>query len=484
LSALAVGRPVDYHRPMMRNLHKRRLRAVLAVIAALAALAATIASLPTAGAPAGADVGSWPQWRGPTGNGVAHGADPPVVWSEDRNVVWKRAIPGRGLSSPVVWKDRIYVTTAVPVGASLAAGPAPVDGAHDNMTARHELAFKVLAFDTASGAPVWETTVRRLRPHESTHTSASWASPSPATDGRRVYASFGSAGIYALDLAGKQLWSVDLGDMKIRHGHGEGSSPVLHGDTLVVNWDHQGQSFVIALAAATGKERWRVARDEITSWSSPLVVEHDGTVQVIVSATGRVRGYDLADGKEIWAAAGLSRNVVASPVAADGLVYVGNSYDERAMMAVDLRRARGDVSGGDAIVWTRSRDTPYVPSPVLSGDRLCFLKHYQALLTCVNGPSGETLFGPRRLPGMANIYASPVAAGGRLYVAGLNGATAVLADTDTFRHLATNRLDDSFAASPAVAGRAIYLRGERHLYKIEARESPAPPTPSSESPQH
>ena len=428
----------------------------------------------------GGDACHWPQWRGPTGNGVACGAAPPVRWSEGAGIAWKRELPGRGLSSPVVWGDRIYVTTAVPVGPAVGAERHAAAGAHDNMNAGQRMAFQVIALSTDSGEIVWETTVRTQRPHDSTHTSASWASPSPVTDGERVFASFGSAGLYALDRSGKILWSVDLGDMQIRHGHGEGSSPVLHGDTLVVNWDHQGPSLLVALAASSGEERWRVERDEITSWSTPLVVEHAGRAQVVVSATGRVRGYDLATGEVIWAAAGLSGNVVASPVASGGRVYVGNSYERRAMMGIDLRRARGEI-GGDAILWTRTRDTPYVPSPVLAGDTLCFLKHYQPLLTCVHGPDGRTLFGPQRLPGLADIYASPVAAGGRLYIVSRNGATAVLRAAVEFRPLATNQLDDSFSASPAVAGGALYLRGERFLYKIVGDPPPAIPTPSAGS---
>jgi outer membrane protein assembly factor BamB len=254
--------------------------------------------------------------------------------------------------------------------------------------------------------------------------------------------------------------------MQIFHGHGEGSSPVLYKDTLIVNWDHQGESFVVALDARTGKERWRIARDEITSWSTPLIVEHGGTTQVVISATKRVRSYDLASGGLIWECAGLSRNVVASPVAADGFVYVANSYDRQAMLAIRLAGAKGDITNTDAVVWKRERDTPYVPSPLLYDDTLCFIKHNQGFLTCVEAKSGKALFGPQRLEGMRNIFASPVAAADRIYIADRNGSTMVIKRGATFEPLARNRLEDSFSASPAIVGDALYLRGERNLYCI------------------
>jgi outer membrane protein assembly factor BamB len=324
----------------------------------------------------------------------------------------------------------------------------------------------VLAIDRRDGNVLWRRTVRSGLPHASVHESGTWASNSAVTDGEHVFASFGSGGIYCLDMDGEPVWQANLGEMQIKHGHGEGSSPALRGDTLIVNWDHQGESFVVALDKRTGKQRWKVARDEATSWSTPLIVEHDGRVQVIVSATRRVRSYDLASGEVIWECGGLSGNVVASPVAADGFVYVANSYETRAMLAIRLAGAKGDITGTDAVVWTRERDTPYVPSPVLYGDSLCFLKHYQNVLTCVTAKTGKPLFGPRRLTGLGDAYASPVGAGGRIYVVSRNGVTAVIENGGEFEQLASNRLDDSFSASPSIVGGELYLRGASHLYCI------------------
>ena len=408
----------------------------------------------------------WASWRGPLGTGVAPRGNPPVEWSEEKNVRWKTAIPGKGHSTPIVWGDRIFLTTAVPYGKALVHEHEHADGAHNNVDARQRMKFTVLAVDRRDGAMLWQRTVRSDHPPESAHESGSWASNSAVTDGERLYASFGSSGLYCLDLDGELLWEKDFGDLQILHGHGEGSSPALHEDTVVVNWDHQGESFVIALDKRTGKQKWKVARDEVTSWSSPLIVEHGGKSQVIIAATRRVRAYDLASGDLIWECGGLSGNVVASPVAADGFVYVTNSYNTRAMLAIRLEGAKGDITGTDAVVWSRDRDTPYVPSPVLYDNALCFLKHYQGLLTCVNAKSGEALFGPERLPGIRNVYASLVGAAERIYITDISGTTAVIKHGNKLELLAQNRLEDSFSASPAIVGDELFLRGERNLYCI------------------
>lgn len=414
--------------------------------------------------------GHWPQWRGPLGTGESPDGRPPIVWSEEENVAWKLPLPGLGQSTPVIWGDTIYLTTAVPVGTALAYEDDHDPGAHDNMPPDHRQDFVVLAVNRGTGKISWQRTLRSEQPHEGTHTTASWASQSPVTDGERLIVSFGSRGIFGLDTKGKVLWEKDLGDMRVRHGHGEGSSPALYGNHVVVNWDHEGDSFVVALDQRNGKELWRAARDEMTSWSSPLIVEHEGKVQVILAATGRVRSYDLENGKVLWECGGLSRNVVATPLASDGLVYVANSYDWQAMMAIRLD-ARGDITAqlksgnGNVVVWQKGRDTPYVPSPVLAGNELCFMKHLQGIMTCVDAKTGESELGARRLPGIRNVFASPVAAAGRLYVSSREGATVVLRQSDD-QALAINTLDDSFSASPAIAGDTLYLRGNRSLYAL------------------
>jgi outer membrane protein assembly factor BamB len=241
---------------------------------------------------------------------------------------------------------------------------------------------------------------------------------------------------------------------------------VLFGNTLVVNWDHEGQSFTVALDKRTGKQLWKIARDEVTSWATPIVVEHDGKPQLIISGTNRIRGFDLATGRVIWECDGLSANIVATPVSADGMVYAGSSYDTRAMLAIRLEGAKGDITGTDRVAWIRTRGTPYVPSPLLYGESLYFLRHYQGVLTRLIARTGEEQDDPFRLPEIRNVYASPVGAAGRVYITDLDGTTVVISHGDSPTVLAINRLDDSFSASATPVGGELFLRGERYLYCI------------------
>ena len=408
----------------------------------------------------------WPQWRGPLGTGEAPGAKPPVEWSEVKNVRWKTPLPGLGHSTPVIAGDKVFVTTAVPVGEKLPPKFSGAPGAHDNLPVTQKHRFAVIALDRNSGKVLWDKTVAEALPHEGGHESGSLASGSPVTDGERVIAFFGSRGLHCLDLDGEILWQVGLGTMNSKHGHGEGSSPALHGDTIVINWDHEGQSFAAAYKKTSGKEIWKVRRDELTSWSSPIIVEHGGKPQAIISATTRIRSYDLASGKLIWECGGLSANVVATPVYADGVVYCGSSYNTRSMVAIKLDGAEGDITDGDQVLWRRIRRTPYVPSPLLYGESLYFLGHYQPVLTRLEAKSGDEPTGPFRLFGLRNLYASPVGADGRIYFCDLEGRTLVLSHEETPRPLQSNQLDDSFAASPALAGDELFLRGRKFLYCI------------------
>jgi len=407
---------------------------------------------------------AWAQWRGPLGTGVAPDARPPIEWGESKNVRWKTAIPGKGHSSPVVWGDHIFLTTAIPYGDPVK--PKFVrPGAHDNLATTFNHEFVVLAVSRKTGKVLWQKTVHKQIPHEAGHVTASLASASPVTDGEHVYAYFGSYGLYCLDMAGKLIWQKNLGEMHSKHGHGEGASPALHGDTLIITWDQEEDSALIALDKRTGKPRWRVKRDEDTSWATPIVVEHAGKAQVIVPGTNRLRGYDLETGAVIWECSGLSSNIVASPVAAKGFVYAGSSYDTRAMLAVRLDGAKGDISGTKQVAWTRRKGTPYVPSPVLYGDTLYNLQHYQGVIVRLDVKTGDDQGGPFRLDAIDNAYSSPVGGGGRLYVTSRDGFTQVLQHGDRdLKTLAVNRLDDHFSASAALVGRDLILRGERHLY--------------------
>ena len=412
----------------------------------------------------------WGQWRGPLATGAAPKADPPVEWSETKNIRWKTKLPGLGHSSPVVWGSLVFVTTAEMTGSKKPFTGVTPDGAHNNMNPLFDHQFAVMAIDRQTGAVVWRRTVATRQPHESTHESATWASNSPVTDGEHVLSFFGSNGLYCLDTGGRLLWSRDLGDMQVKHGHGEGASPLLHDETVVVNWDHEGASVIVALAKRTGEELWRQPRDEVTSWATPIVVTHDGQAQVVVSGTRRVRGYDLKTGAVIWEAGGLPGNIVASPVGADGMVFAAGSYEKQTLLAIRLTGAKGELTGTQQIAWQKNRSTPYVPSPLLYDGWLYYLRHYQGVLSRVNAKTGDEPSGPFRLGSVFNIYSSPVAAAGRIYVTDRNGKTLVMSNDAEPKALTLNKLDDRFSASAALVGDAIFLRGEKFLYCIGEKD--------------
>ena len=413
----------------------------------------------------------WPQWRGPLANGVAPNANPPVEWSEKKNVRWKVELPGQGHSSPIVFGDRVYVMAATPVGKEQQPVHDSAPGVHDSVPVTHTNQYMVLAMGRSDGRVLWKRIVREEWPHEGGHNTGSPASNSPTTDGEFLYAFFGSRGLYCLDTNGAVKWQQNLGRMLTHHAHGEGSSPVLHGDTLVVNWDHEGESFLHAFDKHSGRQLWKTPRDEKTSWSTPIVVEVEGKPQVVVSATKQVRGYDLATGVQLWAGPGLTDNVVGSPVHWRGLVIAGSSYGQQAMVAIRLAGAKGDLTGGPNVVWKLNRLTPYVPSPLLYGDTLYFIRHNQNILSRLDPATGEFRGDALRLDGIRDfIFASPVGAAGRIYVTGRDGATVVLRHDRQNATLAVNHLDDVFSASPALADRELYLRGERFLYCLEEKE--------------
>ena len=361
--------------------------------------------------------------------------------------------------------DRVIVLVAAPFGDAQPAVHDSAPGVHDSVPVTHRHRYSVLAVSRAAGRVLWQTPVREDWPHEGGHTTGSQISGSPVTDGQFIYANFGSRGLFCLDTNGAIRWQKDLGRMQTLHAHGEGSSPVLHGELLLVNWDHEGDSFLYALDKRTGETRWKVARDEKTSWSTPLLVEQDGRPQLVVSATQRIRGYDPANGALLWECAGLTDNVVASPVFHRGLVIAGNSYYTQSMLAIRLAGARGDVTGTTNVVWSMKRLTPYVASPLLYGDTLYHLRHNQNVLVRLNPSTGEFRGAPLRLEGIRDfIFASPVGAAGRIYVTGRDGTTVVLRHDADNAPLAVNRLDDRFSASAALVDGELYLRGEKSLY--------------------
>jgi outer membrane protein assembly factor BamB len=404
--------------------------------------------------PLSAEPANWPQWRGPSANGVATGATPPLEWSESRNIRWKVPVPGRGSGSPIVWGDRVFVLTAVSESGAAVPG------------VMHR--FVVIAFDRQTGKVVWQKVAREEAPHEATHAdNGTYASASAVTDGEVLIANFESRGLYAYDLDGNLIWLKDLGDKHMRNQFGEGSTPALHGDTLVHVWDQQGgQSFVIALDKRSGEEKWRRNRDEIDTWATPLIVEVNGRAQVIVPATEQIKSYDLETGDTVWEAAGLTMNAIPSPVVIDNLAILMSGFRGNSLKAIDLTKAKGDITGTEAIVWTYERDTPYVPSPLLYDGLLYMLKSNSGILTVFDAKTGATHYGPQRIEGLAEVFSSPVGAAGRVYITDRSGKTAVLKHGTTYEVLAANSIDDGVDASPALADGDIYLRSHNFLYCI------------------
>lgn len=433
-----------------------------------------IAALMAGQAPPGAAQANWAQWRGPLDCGVAPDARPPLEWSETKNVRWKVAIPGSGHATPIVWQDRVFVQTAVEI---LSADPAEVQPEASNevdpggrvapAAPTHVHAFKLLALERRTGKTVWERTLCEARPHEAGHRDASQASNSPATDGEHVYAYFGSRGLYCVTMQGEVVWSKQFGQMATRRAFGEGSSPALHGDTLALVWDHEGEDFIVALDKRTGQERWRQPRDEPTSWATPVVVEAHGRAQVVTSATNAIRSYDLQTGELVWECRGMTGNVIPTPPHDDRLVYCISGFRGEALLAVRYADARGDVT--DAVAWKYDgKGTPYVPSPVLYDGRLYFLSSNSAQISCVDARTGTAHYSRQRLPEIGDVYASLVAADSKVYIVGRGGQTAVIAPGPELKVLAVNTLDDGFEASPVLVGDELFLRGRKNLYCIAA----------------
>jgi outer membrane protein assembly factor BamB len=409
---------------------------------------------------------NWHQWRGPDGSGVAPRGNPPLEFGEGKNVRWKVDVAGEGHASPVVWGHRVLILGAVRTERERATPP-PADPQAKTAPPEKIYRFQVLCLDLETGQTLWERTACEEAPHEGRHETNSYASASPTTDGQLVYAPFGSRGVYCYTLEGELKWKRDLGRMRTRSGWGEGASPAVHDGILVVNWDQEEGSFIVALDARTGEPRWRRDRDEPTSWATPLIVEHGGRPQAIVNATNRVRSYDVRTGELIWECGGQTVNAIPSPVAAGDLAIVMSGYRGSAAIAIPLD-SKGDVTGKETLRWSLARGTPYVPSPILVDDKVLFTQTNSAILTCVEARTGKPLIERERLPGLQNLYASPVGAAGRVYFFDRDGTALAIRASGKLEVLAASKLDDAVDASPAIVGGRMIVRTRRHVYCLEA----------------
>jgi len=392
----------------------------------------------------------WPYWRGPNRDGMARG-DAPLRWSDTEHIAWKASVPGRGFSSPVVWGDRIFLTTAVPVAGT-------------GGLVEHK--FMVMSFDRKTGKLLWEKVARVATPHQTHHQQyGSFASNSPVTDGKHLFAFFGSRGLYCYTLTGESVWQKDFGELRMFMNFGEGAWTAIEGDRLVVVLDHEGESFLVALNKNTGRELWRTPREGNTNWSGPYITSHNGHKQVVVSASRESVGYDLETGKRIWSAKGLGQNTIPQPVALDGMVFVMSGFRNPNLMAIRLGQ-EGDLTGTESIVWQNQRGNSYTASPVLHDGKLYVLTD-SGMLSCFDAKTGKPYYHQERLPKPYSFKASPVGANGKLYLSSENEDVIVVKMGEKFEVLATNILaGQTFIASPAILDGEIYLRGQNTLFCV------------------
>lgn len=414
----------------------------------------------------GLQAGDWPQWRGPNRNGMAEGGAP-VKFSATENVLWKAEVPGRGHSTPVISGDRIFLTTAIADGeakASAAGGGGGFAGGGAAAGIPHRLL--VMAYSRTTGKLLWQQEAAKITPHEGYHARyGSFASYASVTDGKHVWSLFGSYGLYCYTVEGKLVWKKELPAMRMRMAFGEGGSPTLHGERLILALDQEGESFIAVYEKTTGKELWRKARQERSSWSTPFVVMQGTRPLVVVSATNRVRAYDLQTGEVEWECGGLGANVIPVPVTADGLLFVMSGFRDPNLLAIRLGR-KGDLTGTDAVAWTNQRGNSYTPSPILHEGRLYFLSD-NGRLTCLRAATGEPIYLQQRLPSTYNFKASLLAAGGNLYLATEEGDVVVMKMGEKPEVVAVNSMgDEFFIASPVAVDGVLYLRGRNTLYAI------------------
>ena len=425
-----------------------------------------ISSLTTAGSAA-----NWPQWRGPDGSGISNEKNLPATWNPTTNIKWKAAIPGRGHSSPIVWGNRVFVTTAVEgdVVPGAKAVKHTSDGKEflhpDSIGADRKHQFKVIALNRETGKIAWEALAWEGTPYDNRHRKSSYAASTPATDGKLVYAFFGTEGLYAYDFNGKLAWKAQLGNLGTV-GMGTGTSPILFNNVVIVQCDEDNgeASFIVALDKKTGKEVWRTPRKIQVSWSTPLLVKTATRSELITSGTETVVSYDPATGKELWHHKGVESNAIPSPVANNEMVFLVAGFPAKIAMAIKLGGS-GDLTGTASVPWKYAKGTAYVPSPILYGDYL-YLTTDRGILTCIDAKTGEVKYEGGRIPIPATFTASPVAFEGKILMTSEDGDTFIVKAGPKHEVLATNSVGEPVYASPAIADGRIFIRGEKNLYCI------------------
>jgi outer membrane protein assembly factor BamB len=415
---------------------------------------------------------SWPAFRGGPLAGV--GDKPlPATWAADKNVVWKTDIPGRGWSSPVIWGDKVFVTSVV----SDEKLPEPRKGLYITDLAGKvppgEHRWLVHCLDWKSGKVLWSREAFKAKPESTLHIKNSFASETPVTDGERVYVLFGNVGVVCYDFDGKELWKEKVPAYKTRMGWGTAASPAVHGDRLYVVNDNEEKSYLAALDKKTGKEQWRVERDEKSNWATPFVWKNETRTEIVTAGTKRVRSYDL-DGKLLWELSGMSMIAIPTPFAADGLLYITSGYVADPLMKPVYAikpGAKGDISlkkdekSNDWIVWCQRQAGPYHPTPVVY-DGLMYVLYDRGQLSCYDAKTGKAVYEKERMPGATAFTASPWAADRKVYCLSEDGETFVIKAGREFKVLGQNTLDEMTLATPALSRGSAVIRTQGKVYRV------------------
>jgi len=418
---------------------------------------------------------NWPQWRGPDGSGISTDVSIPTEWNESKNIRWKSPISGRGHSSPIIWGSRVFLTTSVegpviPGAESVRHFYKGHEYLHpDSVGAEHGYALKLLCLDLKTGKLLWDKTVYEGRVYDNRHRKNTYASATPATDGKYVYLSFEAEGLYCYDFEGKKIWKSSLGPIA-KGGMGPGTSPVLFESLVILQVDQEyGEgSFIAAVDKKTGKEVWRTARDQRRSWATPLLVKSGQRTELVASGPKFIIAYEPATGKELWRAPGVESNPVPSPVAGSGVVYVTAGSDAKRAFAIRTGGS-GDLAGTANLLWRYEKGTAYVPSPILYGEYL-YLMTDAGALTCLEAATGKLVY-QARMPVAAQFTASPAAFEGKILIVSEDGDAFVVKAGPTPEILNANTLGEAVYASPAIAGGSILIRSASNLYCISNKRN-------------
>lgn len=421
---------------------------------------------------------NWPSFRGPQAGGIAERQNLPERWDGARgeNIKWKVRIPGLAHSSPIVWGDRLYVTTAVS-GLPDATFKHGLFGEGDASTDRSVQQFKVFSFDKNTGKVVWESLAYEGVPKEKRHVKNTYASATPATDGKHIVAFFGSHGLFCFDAKGKLLWKKDLGSLDLgaydapQYEWGTASSPVIYRNRVIIQCDTQKQDFLLAVDIDTGAQVWKADREELPSWGTPNIYRGAKRIELVTNASNFIRGYDPDTGKELWRLGGSSQITAPTPIFFEDLIVVASGRRPEAPIFVIRAGANGDITlpkgstASDQVAWSRQQRGPYMPTPLIYGGNLYVLAN-QGIFDCYELRSGKEIYRQRLAHQGGGFSSSPVAADGRIYLSSEDGDIFVVKAGADFQVLATNPMGERLMATPALSDGKMYVRGEHNLFAI------------------